>query len=464
MFAKSESNARSFIEFLISIFAFKINYLLQKFQEHIEHNFSFIKDKRLLIAISGGIDSVALTHLLHTLKYDISLAHCNFKLRENESNLDEGFVKNLASKLKTQHFFTSFDTETYAKKNKLSVQMAARELRYNWFDKIQLENNFDYILTAHQKEDVLETFLINFTRGTGLEGLTGIPTINGKIIRPLLNVTREEIHKYAIGNNIEWREDKSNASTKYFRNKIRHQVIPVLKELNPSLMSTFDKTLENLNESKQIIDDKIEDVKFSIENFDGEIHQFDIKKIRELSSPKAYLFEILKKYGFTEWGDLSELINAQSGKQVLSKTHRLIKDRTHLLLSKIETNNTEQYQLTENLTAFENSNLHLTFETTEGTKQVTETEKVVCIDKEMLKFPLTVRKWRNGDYFYPLGMQGKKKLSKFFKDEKISILEKEKTWLLCSANNEVIWIVGKRLDNRFKITESTTKTLKITIQ
>ena len=229
-------------------------------------------------------------------------------------------------------------------------------------------------------------------------------------------------------------------------------------------MSTFDKTLENLNESKQIIDDKIEDVKFSIENFEGEIHQFDIKKIRELSSPKAYLFEILKKYGFTEWEDLSELINAQSGKQVLSKTHRLIKDRTHLLLSKIETNNTEQYQLTENLTAFENSNLHLTFETTEGTKQVTETEKVVCIDKEMLKFPLTVRKWRNGDYFYPLGMQGKKKLSKFFKDEKISILEKEKTWLLCSANNEVIWIVGKRLDNRFKITESTTKTLKITIQ
>ena len=464
MFAKSESNARRFIEFLISIFAFKINYLLQKFQEHIDHNFSFLKDKRLLIAISGGIDSVALTYLLHTLKYDISLAHCNFKLRENESDLDETFVENLASKLNIQRFSTSFSTETYAKKNKLSIQMAARDLRYNWFDKIQLENNFDYILTAHQKEDVLETFLINFTRGTGLEGLTGISTINGKIIRPLLNVTREEIHKYAIENNIEWREDKSNASTKYFRNKIRHQVIPVLKELNPSLMSTFDKTLENLNESKLIIDDKIEDVKFSIENFDGEIHQFDIEKIKELSSPKAYLFEILKKYGFTEWEDLSELINAQSGKQVISKTHRLVKDRTHLLLSKIETNNAEQYQLTENLTALENSALHLTFETIEETMQLSETEKSVYIDKNLLKFPLTVRKWQNGDYFYPLGMQGKKKVSKFFKDDKISILEKEKTWLLCNANNEVIWIVGKRLDNRFKITESTTKTLKITIQ
>jgi len=464
VFAKSESNARRFIEFLISIFAFKINYLLQKFQEHIDHNFSFLKDKRLLIAISGGIDSVALTYLLHTLKYDISLAHCNFKLRENESDLDETFVENLASKLNIQRFSTSFSTETYAKKNKLSIQMAARDLRYNWFDKIQLENNFDYILTAHQKEDVLETFLINFTRGTGLEGLTGISTINGKIIRPLLNVTREEIHKYAIENNIEWREDKSNASTKYFRNKIRHQVIPVLKELNPSLMSTFDKTLENLNESKLIIDDKIEDVKFSIENFDGEIHQFDIEKIKELSSPKAYLFEILKKYGFTEWEDLSELINAQSGKQVISKTHRLVKDRTHLLLSKIETNNAEQYQLTENLTALENSALHLTFETIEETMQLSETEKSVYIDKNLLKFPLTVRKWQNGDYFYPLGMQGKKKVSKFFKDDKISILEKEKTWLLCNANNEVIWIVGKRLDNRFKITESTTKTLKITIQ
>lgn len=435
--------------------------MLRKFEKHINENLSFLKDKKLLIAVSGGIDSVVLTHLLSQLSFNISLAHCNFKLRGKESELDEKFVQNLALKLNLKHFTTSFETNNYAKKHNLSTQMAARELRYNWFYDILTQNNFDYVLTAHHKDDMLETFLINFTRGTGLDGLTGIPTINGKVVRPLLPFSRVEIEEYANESEIKWREDKSNDSTKYYRNKIRHQVIPVLKELNPSLLKTFDSTLENLNVSQQIIQDRIEEVKDSIISVENSIIKLNIEKIKALSNPKAYLFEILKHYNFTEWNDVENLLNAQSGKQVVSKTHRLVKDRTHLLLSNIEGKSAKECYISENLNDFINSDIHLTFKTVDNINDFTNQSESISIDKSLLKFPLTVRKWEKGDYFYPLGMQGKKKLSKYFKDEKISILEKEKTWLLCNANNDIIWVIGKRLDNRYKITDKTNKVVKI---
>ncbi len=438
--------------------------MLQKFKKHIDQNLSFLKDKKLLITISGGIDSVALTHLLSRLSFDISLAHCNFKLRGNDSDLDEEFVKNLAEKLNLQYFSTSFETYNYAKEYKQSIQMAARELRYSWFEEILIENNFDYILTAHHKDDVLETFLINFTRGTGLDGFTGISTINGKVVRPLLPFSRIEIEEFAKENEIEWREDISNESTKYYRNRIRHQVIPVLKELNPSLLKTFDSTLENLNASQQIIQDRIEEVKNSIISIEGSITRFDVEKLKALSNPKAYLFEILKHYNFTEWNDVENLLIAQSGKQVISKTHRLVKDRTHLLLSNIEGKSAKECYISENLNDFINSDIHLTFKTIDSINDFTNQRESISIDKSLLKFPLTVRKWEKGDYFYPLGMQGKKKLSKYFKDEKISILEKEKTWLLCNANKDIIWVIGKRLDNRYKTTNSTNKVLKINLK
>ena len=443
--------------------------LLKDFQQHITKHFPFLKDKKLLIAISGGIDSVVLTHLLHQSKDNISLAHCNFKLRDKESDLDEVFVNDLGKKLNLKSHTTSFNTDDYANNNKLSIQMAARELRYNWFAELLEENNLDYVLTAHQKEDVLETFLINFTRGTGLEGLTGIPAINGQIVRPLLTFTRDEIHAFATKNNIEWREDKSNASTKYFRNKIRHQVIPVLKELNPSLMQSFDKTLENLKGSQQIIHDKIANLKKNVTDLKSEPQQFSIDEIKKTSNPKAYLFELLKEYNFTEWNDVVDLLDAQSGKQVLSKTHRLIKDRTHLLLSKKSDMNTGvqrgKFEISENDIEFHNGSISLKIENKKMNSEATNLKyDTVQIDNNLLNFPLIVRKWQKGDYFYPIGMQGRKKLSKFFKDEKFSLLEKEKTWLLCTSLNEIVWIIGKRPDNRFKITKDTTKTLKITIQ
>ncbi len=446
--------------------------MLKGFQQHITKHFPFLKDKKLLIAISGGIDSVVLTHLLHLLKFDVSLAHCNFQLRQKESDLDAKFVDELAKKLAVKSHSISFNTDEYASKNKLSIQMAARELRYNWFAKILEEKNLDYVLTAHQKEDVLETFLINFTRGTGLEGLIGIPAINGNIIRPLLNFTRDEIHAFAIENNIEWREDKSNASTKYFRNKIRHQVIPVLKELNPSLMRSFDKTLENLQGSQQIVTDSITDFKKQATKLNTENQQFKISEIKKKSNPKAYLFELLKEYNFTEWNDVVDLLDAQSGKQVLSKTHRLLKNREHIIVSSRQSavGSLEAFEIHESDTFFKNDSLNLNLQYSTyniqnpSPKTLNPKPQVALIDNSLLNFPLIVRKWKKGDYFYPIGMQGKKKLSKFFKDEKISLLEKEKTWLLCTSINEVVWIVGKRLDNRFKITENTTKTLKITIE
>lgn len=437
--------------------------MIATFEKHINLKFPFIKDSKLLIAISGGIDSVVLTQLLHLLKFDITLAHCNFKLREKESDLDEEFIKNLAKKLNVACHTISFDTEIYAKNNGLSIQMAARELRYNWFDSLLVQNELDYLVTGHQKDDILETFLINFSRGTGLDGLTGIPEINGKTIRPLLPFSRNEVENFAKKNKLEWREDASNSSIKYIRNKIRHSVIPVLKQLNPSLLDSFDKTLRNLKDSKAIINDALNKIKTEVVSLDGDVIKLDIEKLKKLSNPKAYLFELLKEYNFTEWNDIEDLLYAQSGKQVFSKSHRLIKDRAYLILSKVNLKDERSWlNIESETTVFSNSSINLTFKNCKNTAALNHDSSIAHVDKELLKFPLIVRKWKKGDYFYPIGMKGKKKLSKFFKDEKLSLLEKENIWLLCSSNDEIIWIIDKRLDNRFKITTKTNQSLKIT--
>ena len=422
--------------------------MLQKFKEHIHIHFPFLKDQKLLIAVSGGLDSVVLTHLFSELNIPISLAHCNFQLRKKESDLDEEFVKSISQKTSNQIFIKSFDTETYSKENRLSTQIAARELRYTWFQELVEKHNFDYILTAHHADDNLETFLINLTRGTGLEGFTGIPKINGNVARPLLPFSREDILKYAKENKIEWREDASNASTKYIRNKIRHQVIPVLKEINPSLLSSFEKTLENLQESQQILEDRIDEVSLEIIDTKEAITKINIDKIQQLSNPKAYLYQLLKNHSFTEWNDVYDLLSAQSGKQVFSKTHRLLKDRDFLLLTRkeISTKHQENIEIAENETKIKVP-FKMIFEVV--LQKSTENKQSIYVDKDLLKYPLIIRKWQNGEYLYPTKMQGKKKLSKFFKDDKFSLLEKENTWLLCNANNEIIWVINHRQDRRF---------------
>lgn len=438
--------------------------MLQKFNQHIQKDFSFLNEKKLLIAISGGIDSVVLTHLLAHLNATISLAHCNFKLRAEESDADELFVKNLGESLNVNVFTTTFETAKIARKQKKSIQLVARELRYKWFQELINIHNFEYVLTAHHADDNLETFLINLTRGTGLQGFTGIPKQNKNIVRPLLAFSRKEIEDYATENKLTWREDKSNASTKYLRNKIRHQVVPVLKEINPSLLDSFSNTLQNLKESEQIVVDKINDVKevlISKKIVSGkQVLVIDIDKLTNFSNQKAYLYQILKDYGFTEWNDILGLLNAQAGKQVLSKTHILLKDRNELLLYKKEnsTNSKPIFYIEKNQSKITQP-ISISLEKINESSRVTK--DTIYVDENLLSFPLQVRKWQTGDVFYPLGMQGKKKLSKYFKDEKMSLLEKENTWLLCTMKNEIVWIINKRQDRRFILRNNQINSLKI---
>ena len=442
--------------------------MLATFTEHINTNFSFLKNKKLLVAISGGIDSVVLVYLLNQLNFDISLAHCNFQLRGEDSDLDEKFVKKLADQLQLPIFTKSFATPEFAKKEKLSIQLAARKLRYDWFKVIIKENKLDYILTAHHADDSLETFLINMIRGTGLDGLTGIPERNENILRLLLPFTREQIEKYAEDNTIVWRDDSSNAEIKYVRNKIRHDVIPVLKKLNPSLLTSFNKTLQNLKGSRQIIKDSIENLKgIVIILTEVGIQKIDIEKLKEFNNPQAYLYELLNDFGFTEWNDIADLLQAQSGKQIVSSTHRLVKDRDFLLLTDIDSKRIKEkekiYEVSEKDRIVEIEDFKLEVSDVKTVSIEGKTQNAAFIDRDKLKFPLIVRKWKNGDYFYPSGMQGKKKLSKFFIDNKMSVLQKEKIWLLCSSN-EIIWVIGKRLDDRYKAIVTTQNILKIELK
>ena len=435
--------------------------MLKKLENHIHQNLPFLKDKKLLIAISGGVDSVVLAHLLSTLKFNISLAHCNFNLRPIECDIDEDFVKNLGKNLNTKVFTIHFNTTQFAKENKQSTQIAARNLRYDWFNELIEKHQFDYILTAHHADDNLETFLINLTRGAGLDGLTGIPEINGNIVRPLLKFSREEILTFVKENNISWREDKSNASTKYIRNKIRHQILPVLKEINPSLLETFEKTTAHLKESQQIIEDRINEISAETIATENNISKIDISKIEKLSNPKAYLYQLLKDYNFTEWNDVADLLSAQSGKQVISKTHTLLKDRNFLILTKKGLSAVETIFEIDKDTVEITNPIHLKIE--EVQEKSTENKQTIYIDKQNLQFPLTLRKWQDGDFFYPSGMTGKKKLSKYFKDEKFSLLQKQNTWLLCNNDNAIIWVVEYRKDNRFDTNKKNNTLLKISI-
>ncbi|UMB53474.1 tRNA lysidine(34) synthetase TilS [Lutibacter sp. A64] len=442
-------------------------------QAHINKNLAFLNGKKLLITISGGIDSVVLTHLMHSLEYPISLAHCNFQLRGKDSNKDELFVTELGKKLKIPCAVVKFDTENYAIEKGISTQMAARELRYNWFEKIMKENELDYIITAHHKDDIIETVLINLTRGTGLDGLTGIPEVNGPIVRPLLPFSRNDILIYATKNKIQWREDQSNSSIKYVRNKIRHKVVPFLKEINPNLLDSLNNTLENLRASQEIVQNCIENIKNDVSITTKNETHFNIEKLKQLSNPKIYLYELLKAYNFTEWNDVTALLDAQSGKQIFSETHRLLKDRDVLILSEIATiKKPITYKITKNTSKItvpiklKFKNIDIPFDTKNHQNKVLEElifnkPNTISIDCDKIQFPLIIRKWQKGDYFYPIGLNGKKKLSKFFKDEKMSLLEKENTWILCTLDNTIIWVIGKRLDERFKVTKTTSKLLKI---
>lgn len=435
--------------------------MLQRLQKHLNNDYSFLEGKKLLLAISGGIDSMVLLHLFHALPYEIAVAHCNFSLRGDESEGDERFVSEFCTEQNIRFLMIRFNTQEYAISRKLSIQLAARELRYNWFQRLIDEEGYDYLLTAHHLDDALETFLINLTRGTGLDGLTGIPGQNGQTLRPLLPFSRVEIENYAKDNAIHWREDSSNASDKYVRNRLRHQVVPVLKELNPNFLEGFRDTLQHLQQAETLTKDAVGSLyKKVVSEKDGQL-SIAIEKLKLVPNYKAYLYQWLKAYGFTAWEDIYNLIEAQSGKQVFSGHYRLLKDRDFLLLSQQKVI-TEQYlEITENQEIeLEQGRLKI-YPVTNVTDN--GDSRIIFVDKDKLKLPLILRKWKEGDYFYPLGMAGRKKISKYFKDEKFSLIDKENCWLLCSGE-EIIWVVGKRADRRFTIEQTTNTIIKIELQ
>lgn len=435
--------------------------MLEVLQKHLAQNLPFLKDKKLLLATSGGIDSMVLVHLFQQLGYDIHVAHCNFNLRGGESDGDEQFIRNYASKNNTPVFITHFNTKAFADDAKVSIQIAARQLRYAWFDELLQEHRLDYLLTAHHLDDSIETFLINFTRGTGLEGLMGIPQQNGNIVRPLLPFSRTQIEEYASRHSIQWREDSSNTSDKYLRNKLRHHVVPILKSLNDGFEASFNSTLNHLQQAKSMADDAAVLVYKQVVKEDGNRKLIDIEQLKRLPNYKAYLYHWLSPLGFTAWDDIYNLADAQAGKYVLSGCYRLLKDRDFLLLELVNEADSGIYEIDENVQKT-TIPIGLKLENVLFFEE-NHTKNTIFVNKELIKFPLFVRRWKEGDYFCPFGMNGlKKKVSKYFKDEKFSLSDKENTWLLCSGD-DIIWVVGHRADDRFRVTQNTTQILKIAL-
>lgn len=434
--------------------------MLITFQNHIKSNQLFQPTDKILLAVSGGKDSIAMLHLFVAAKFNIGVAHCNFQLRDKAADEDELFVQQTCQQLNIPFHSIRFDTAEYAEKHKISTQMAARELRYNWFEEIKTTHHYHFIATAHHQNDVAETMLINLTKGSGLSGLHGIKAKNNNVIRPLLCFTSDEIQQYIKNNNIVFREDQSNASVKYVRNKIRHEVLPKLAEINPNIIDTLNETAKHLLATENILDQKIEEEKKHCFTTENELVKINIKQLRELSPLTTYLYYFLSPYhfNFDDCEQIALSLNGNSGKQFFSTTHQLIKDRDFLLLTP-KTEKQPEPIIIHTINDFSKSPINIKLELIENKNITFKTAKnIAYLNADKIDFPLRFRKWKEGDNFTPFGMKGKKKLSDYFIDEKFSLPEKEATWLLTDKNDNIIWVVNFRTDNDFKV-NSTTKTI-----
>ena len=441
--------------------------MFRKLVRFIEEEDLFYRDQKILVAVSGGVDSVVLLHLMKKLEVECAVAHCNFHLRGEESDADTIFVQQLAENWQIPFHTIDFKTKDYAKKNKQSIEMAARELRYNWFEELCKEYHYDYIAVGHHADDVAETVLINLCRGTGIHGLTGIKAKLGKVIRPLLPFSRQELLEYAKQNQIDFREDSTNQETDFVRNKIRHQVLPVLEKINPGIRKTMSENVQRFREVEKIYNHSIENQKKNIIQYKEDQIQISIQKLQNLVAPSSYLFEILSSYGFhhRDVKQIAKSLDSISGKRFYSATHQVLRDRDYLLLSPIEIKKEDQeFELQKN-----EEELHepLFLQTKVFAKsenfQFPKEKTTACFDLDTLHFPLKIRKWKQGDTFCPIGMKGKKKkLSDFFIDQKFTLQEKENTWLLIS-NEQIVWVIGHRMDDNFKISATTKSVFQIEI-
>lgn len=434
--------------------------MLQQFQNHINTNLNFLYKQKLLVAVSGGIDSMVLLDLCQKLNFDLAVIHCNFNLRGAESDLETQFIQDFCFKNNIDCIVNYFDTKKYAQQNKLSIQVAARELRYSWFKEQVEKLKFNYLLTAHHADDNLETFFINLCRGTGVEGLTGIPRQNNYVVRPLLPFSRKEIEDYALANSLKWCEDSSNAEDKYLRNKIRNTLVPVLKDINPMFLSTLQTTIQNVQQAETLMRDALNIASKKIVTQEENQLKIDIDKLKKLPNYNAYLYQWLKEYEFTAWQDIYNLVDAQTGKQVFANNYVILKDRDFLIVYNKDNLQNNIFYIDENQFDVK---VPIKLSLCNASNILFESSNTIFVDAQKLHFPLMIRRWQQGDVIYPLGMKGKKKLSKYFKDEKYSLVQKQNQWLLCSQN-KIIWVIGKRADDRFKVTKQTNHILQITLQ
>jgi tRNA(Ile)-lysidine synthase len=430
-------------------------------ERYISEQQLFSKKDKLLVAFSGGVDSVVLAHVLHSYGFSISLAHCNFGLRGKESNADENFGRKLAKKLEVGFFSKRFETKAFAQKNDLSIQMAARQLRYNWFADLLKKEEFTYVLTAHHANDNVETVLINLVRGTGIKGLLGIPQKQHAIARPLLHSTKDDIMAYAKRNKLKYRNDSSNDDIKYKRNFLRHQVIPKLKELNPSLEHTFEQNILWFNRAGNVIKQFTAAKKNELVSEQNGKLKIDIKKLSREEHKSILLHEFLYPMGFnsTQTETLLKCIRKeQPGKLFFSDSHQALIDRHFIFIAPLSDDKKEEYTVNA-FKELKELPIKIDYKIIRSVDFVND-RMVAFMDADKLQFPLTLRKWRAGDKFKPLGMDGFKKLSDFFTNQKLNRFDKKNVWLLLSGN-DIAWVIGYRADNRFKVTDSTKKVIRL---
>lgn len=433
--------------------------MIQQLREYIQQEHLFQPSQRLLLAVSGGLDSVVLTHLCLTAGIPAGIAHCNFKLRGDESDRDEQFVRQLAAEHHLPVYVQHFDTAAYAEANKLSIQVAARELRYMWLEKTRQEEGYDHLATAHHMQDNVETVWMNLAKGTGMAGLHGILPKTGKLVRPLLFATREEISAYAEANGLQHVEDSSNITDKYTRNFFRHHVLPQLEAAQPQVVKNTGASIARFREAELLYKQALVIHQKKLLQQRGHEYFISVLQLQKTEPLSTVLYELLKPFqcSAAQAEQVKDLLQSESGKFVTTATYRIVRDRKFLIITPKEAAVSAHIIVEKGQEKVDMGEGEIILQTV---SEISSKPSIACIDAKQLQFPLILRKWKQGDYFYPLGMQKKKKLSRFFIDQKLSLPQKEKIWVL-ESQQRIVWVVGMRIDDRFKVTERTKEILKI---
>ncbi len=450
--------------------------MLEKFQTNWRRQFRHLSpgNCQLLLAVSGGVDSVVMVDLVTKAGFDVIIAHANFQLRGEESERDEKFVRSLAEKYAKEIFVKRFDTREHSVKHKVSIQEAARALRYEWFHEIidnrnrnlaKEEKSSSYILTAHHADDNIETLLMHFFRGTGIQGLTGIQSMqeDGVLLRPMLHFKKQELVDYADANGLNYVEDSSNASDKYTRNFFRNSLLPQIREVFPQVDENLLHNIERFTETAELYHQSVAlHLKKLLEPKGSEMH-IPVLKWKKVNPLHTITWELIKRYGFTaaQTPEVIKLLDADNASYIASSTHRIIRNRSWMIISPLATDTAQHIVIEQGdkKILFEKGNLQIK-ESKNKQTEIKDHSSEAILDLDEINYPLLLRKWKQGDYFYPLGMQKKKKLSRFLIDQKLSKTDKEKVWVL-ESNKKIIWVIGYRIDNRVRVTDHTKNLLQI---